>query len=188
MECIKCKKEIPDGAPYCCWCGKKQEAQRNRTRGNGQGNAYQRGKTWTARWTEKTYLDENDKLHQKMKTKGGFMSKRAALQYAANPPKEERRSPTLRAYYKTYLRGDYLSLSANRQGAAEKAFERMKELADCEIDTLTISQIQDAIDRNASTYYTRKDMKTVLSHCYNLATCFLRIVHAAPAQRNPGRP
>ena len=73
MECIKCKKEIPDGAPYCCWCGKKQEAQRNRTRGNGQGNAYQRGKTWTARWTEKTYLDENDKLHQKMKTKGGFM-------------------------------------------------------------------------------------------------------------------
>lgn len=45
----------------------------------------------------------------------------------------------------------------------------MKELADCEIDTLTISQIQDAIDRNASTYYTRKDMKTVLSHCYNLA-------------------
>ena len=51
----------------------------------------------------------------------------------------------------------------------KKAFERMKELADCEIDTLTISQIQDAIDRNASTYYTRKDMKTVLSHCYNLA-------------------
>lgn len=169
MECIKCKKEIPDGAPFCCWCGKKQEARRNRTRGNGQGNAYQRGKTWTARWTEKTYLDENDKLHQKMKTKGGFTSKRAALQYAANPPKEERRSPTLRAYYKTYLRGDYLSLSANRQGAAEKAFERMKELADCEIDTLTISQIQDVVDHNASTYYTRKDMKTVLSHCYNLA-------------------
>ena len=169
MECIKCKKEIPDGAPYCCWCGKKQEARRNRTRGNGQGSAYQRGKTWTARWTERTYLDENDKLRQRMRTKGGFTSKRAALQYAANPPKEEQRSPTLREYYKTYLRGDYLSLSADRQGAAEKAFERMKEIADREIDALTIAQIQDVIDRNASTYYTRKDMKTVLSHCYNLA-------------------
>ena len=44
MECIKCKKEIPDGAPYCCWCGKKQEARRNRARGNGQGSAYQRGR------------------------------------------------------------------------------------------------------------------------------------------------
>ena len=169
MECIKCKKEIPDGAPYCCWCGKKQEARRNRTRGNGQGSAYQRGKTWTARWTERTYLDENDKLRQKMRTKGGFTSKRAALQYAANPPKEEQRSPTLREYYKTYLRGDYLSLSADRQGAAEKAFERMREIVDREIDALTIAQIQDVIDRNANTYYTRKDMKTVLSHCYNLA-------------------
>ena len=169
MECIKCKKEIPDGAPYCCWCGKKQEARRNRTRGNGQGSAYQRGKTWTARWTERTYLDENDKLRQKMRTKGGFTSKRAALQYAANPPKEEQRSPTLREYYKTYLRGDYLSLSADRQGAAEKAFERMTEIVDREIDALTIAQIQDVIDRNANTYYTRKDMKTVLSHCYNLA-------------------
>ena len=27
MECIKCKKEIPDGAPYCCWCGKKQQTK-----------------------------------------------------------------------------------------------------------------------------------------------------------------
>lgn len=25
MECIKCKKEIPDGAPYCCWCGKNRK-------------------------------------------------------------------------------------------------------------------------------------------------------------------
>lgn len=45
----------------------------------------------------------------------------------------------------------------------------MSEIADREIDALTIAQIQDVIDRNASTYYTRKDMKTVLSHCYNLA-------------------
>lgn len=45
----------------------------------------------------------------------------------------------------------------------------MREIADREIDALTIAQIQDVIDRNASTYYTRKDMKTVLSHCYNLA-------------------
>ena len=48
-------------------------------------------------------------------------------------------------------------------------YKRMREIADREIDALTIAQIQDVIDRNASTYYTRKDMKTVLSHCYNLA-------------------
>lgn len=170
QQCVKCKKEIPDGSPFCCWCGRRQEQKTGvKTRGNGQGNAYQRGKTWTARWTEKIYLDENDKVHQKMKTKGGFSSKRAALQYASNPPAAQKRSPTLREYYKTYLRGDYLSLSDDRQGAADKAFKRLEEIADCEIDSLTIMQIQDVIDRNASTYYTRKDMKTVVSHCFNLA-------------------
>lgn len=170
QQCIKCKKEIPDGSPFCCWCGKKQTQRTGvKTRGNGQGSAYQRGKTWTAIWTEKIYLDEDDKLHRKMKTKGGFTSKRAALQYAANPPADAKKSPTLREYYKTYLHGDYLSLSDNRQIAADAAFKRLEEIADFEIDTLTILQLQEVVDKNASTYYTRKDMKTVLSHCYNLA-------------------
>lgn len=170
IDCMKCKKEIPEGASYCPWCGKKQvQGHRGKSRGNGQGYAYQRGKTWTARWTVACYLDENEKMHQKVKTKGGFASKRAALQYAANPPEKEKCSPTVREYYKTYLRGDYQSLSSNRQIAADAAFERLKEIADCEIDALTIRQLQDVVDRNASTYYTRRDMKTVLSHCYNLA-------------------
>ena len=38
MECIKCKKEIPDGAPFCCWCGKKQQTKRATKRGNGTGS------------------------------------------------------------------------------------------------------------------------------------------------------
>ena len=52
MTCIKCGREIPAGVPYCCWCGKRQKVANNgKSRGNGQGEAYQRGKTWTARWT-----------------------------------------------------------------------------------------------------------------------------------------
>lgn len=168
--CIKCKKEIPDGAVFCPWCGKKQiQERREKARGNGQGSAYQRGKTWTARWTVACYLDENGKMHQRTKTKGGFPSKRAALQYAATPKQSESRNPTLREYYNTYLRGDFKSLSDGRQTATEKAFSRMQEIADCKIDSLTIMQLQDAVDHNADTYYTRRDMKTVLSHCYNLA-------------------
>lgn len=172
MDCVKCRKDIPDDAKFCPWCGKKQVKQYQeqcKSRGNGQGCAFMRGKTWTAMWTVGVYLDDNNKLHQKRKSKGGFSSKRAALLYASNPPEEEKRKPTLREYYMTYLRGDYLSLSNDRQIAAGKAFERLKEIADYEIDSLTIRQLQDVVDRNASTYYTRRDMKTVLSHCYNLA-------------------
>ena len=32
MLCVKCKKDIPDGAPFCCWCGKRQAAEPRKTR------------------------------------------------------------------------------------------------------------------------------------------------------------
>lgn len=54
MECIKCKKEIPGGAPYCCWCGKKQEAPPRKAlkRANGTGTVYKlqgrRTRPWVA--------------------------------------------------------------------------------------------------------------------------------------------
>lgn len=170
MTCIKCGREIPDGVPYCCWCGKRQKVTNNgKSRGNGQGEAYQRGKTWTARWTEAIYLDADNKMHQRRRTKGGFTSKRAALLYAANPPQNNHQAPTLRAYYNTYVAGDFIKLSANTQGAMRKAFDRLQPIMDIKIDELTIQQIQSVVDSAADTYYTRKDMKTLLSHCYNLA-------------------
>lgn len=39
MICVKCKKEIPDEAPFCCWCGKRQTPEKRtihrRARGTG---------------------------------------------------------------------------------------------------------------------------------------------------------
>ena len=52
MICRKCKQTVPD-APYCCQCGTQQEIQRKpKRRGNGQGTAYTRGKSYTASWVE----------------------------------------------------------------------------------------------------------------------------------------
>jgi integrase len=42
MICIKCKKAIPDGSTFCNFCGKKQTAEkrRSRKRANKQGSVY----------------------------------------------------------------------------------------------------------------------------------------------------
>lgn len=54
MECIKCKKEIPAGSVFCCWCGKKQEAAPKKAlkRANGTGTVYKlqgrRTRPWVA--------------------------------------------------------------------------------------------------------------------------------------------
>lgn len=52
MQCIKCKKEIPENSAYCLHCGKKQavEKRRSRKRANGQGSVRKlsgnRSKPW----------------------------------------------------------------------------------------------------------------------------------------------
>lgn len=54
MQCVKCKKDIPNGSAFCCWCGKKQEAQPRKTvkRANGTGTVYKlqgrRTRPWVA--------------------------------------------------------------------------------------------------------------------------------------------
>ena len=52
--CIKCKKEIPDGATFCPWCGKRQspEPRKALKRANGTGTVYKlqgrRTRPWVA--------------------------------------------------------------------------------------------------------------------------------------------
>lgn len=54
MECIKCKKGIPEDAIFCPWCGKKQQATQRKAkkRTNGQGTVIKkpgnRSKPWEA--------------------------------------------------------------------------------------------------------------------------------------------
>lgn len=54
MECIKCKKSIPEDALFCPYCGKKQVTTQRKTRkrANGMGSVYKlsgrRSRPWTA--------------------------------------------------------------------------------------------------------------------------------------------
>lgn len=170
MDCRKCGKDIPDGSAYCLYCGVKQAITRTpRTRGNGQGCAYQRGSTWTAIWTERTYLDAEGKMHQKRRTKGGFKTRTAALKCAAHPPRETDPAPTLREYWHTWSQGQMREVGKSKQIAYKIAWDKLADIADRRIDELTIARLQRTIDEQADTYYPAKDMKVLLSHLYQLA-------------------
>lgn len=51
MECIRCKRELPDGALFCPWCGKRQTGaapppqRKRRRRPKGSGSVYKLGGT-----------------------------------------------------------------------------------------------------------------------------------------------
>ena len=164
MICRKCKQEVPDGA-YCIMCGTKQEITRGKKRrGNGQGYARKRGNTWQA---ELGIYKNGTRITL---TKGGFKTKKEALEYVPQLAKKRKKdAPTLRDLYEPWAESAMLELSQSKQGAYKIAWARLKQIADIEIAELTIADLQAVIDREAPTHYTARDVKNLLSHLYKRA-------------------
>jgi len=171
MLCKKCGAETPDNALYCPQCGKAVNyTPTPKKRGNGQGTAYKRGRTWTAQVTQYTYLDENGKFRQKLKRKGGFKTKKEALAYIETlRNSEDRKVPTLLELYKVWEENDLPKLSKDKQTAYKKARQRLEPIIGRRIDKLTTSDLQNVVNGQSSSHYTARDMKSLLSHLYKRA-------------------
>ena len=170
--CRKCKKDIPEGGAYCPWCGVPVEQKRvTHRRGNGQGTAYRRGKTWTARVVIGWKAAEDKKPSPIYRTKGGFSTKRDALAYTSmlklDKPKEK--APKLIEYWETYCSGEFQQLSKSKQTAYSGAWNKLSAIHYRPVDQLTVSEIRENVSRVANTYYTVRDCKTVLTRLFDLA-------------------
>ena len=171
MICPKCKKEAPDEARYCPWCGRLLGAvQRPRTRrGNTQGTAYKRGSTWTAQWTVDTTTNSDGKYIQIRKTKGGFKTKKAAQDYCITRSLvPEKTAPKLIDYWRQYEKGRLLELSKDKQVNYPIAWKRWEPLWYYSVDRITSAQMQEVVDHATSTYYPAKDMKTVMTNLFKM--------------------
>ena len=174
MICIKCRKTAPDGL-YCALCGARQNtaagaSRQPRRRGNGMGTVFKRGRTWTAQYTNYTEVTEDGRYRRHYITKGGFATKKEALLWLEqNRNGTGRTVPTLLELWKVYEENDLPKLSKDKQTAYRKARERLECIIGRRIDTLTTSDLQTAVSKNAGTYYTCRDMKNLLSHLYKRA-------------------
>lgn len=170
MQCRKCHLEAPEGANFCPKCGAKLTVTPSvKSRGNGQGTAIKRGKTWTAVWSAPRYIGEDGKVHYPRKWKGGFATKKAALAYASCPPETVAKVPTLREYHKTWHSAAFIKLGKSKQTAYEIAWKRWEGLYDKPITELSIGDLQGQVYAETSTYYPARDMKTVASHLLKMA-------------------
>ena len=166
-NCRRCKAPLPEGAKFCPACGTKQEiAKIRRQRGNGTGTAYKRGKTWTA-----VYIPAwKDKTHPVKRTKGGFPTKRAALDYIpvlrGGKPKK---AVTLASLYASWSETKMLKLNETNQRTYRKAFERIADIAYQDITALTIDDLQRVASAQGKTYYTCRAIKNLLMHLYKRA-------------------
>lgn len=173
-NCIRCHKPI-DATPFCPLCGAKQEkTNRKRKRGNGLGTAYKRKgqNTWTARVTIGFERRDDGKIVQRYRTKSGFRTQSAALEYCAalkaekmQPPK----APTLSHYWALYESTKMDNLSHDRATGYKIAWDKLKPLHLKPVDTIKVADIQRVVSAKAKTHYPARDMRTVMSHLFKLA-------------------
>lgn len=168
MICRYCNQSVAD-APFCGLCGKRQEIQRAaRKRGNGQGTAIRRGKTWTGFRPGYQFVDD-DGLHRIRPSKGGFATKKEALEWASNTVEIAEGSPKLIDLWAQYKENELPKLSANRQTAYKISRNKLEPLMARQIHTLTLRELQETINKACPSFYTARDCKTVLKALYKRA-------------------
>ena len=172
MKCIKCGTDLPEGALYCPFCGKKQTTtvqKQGRSRGNGTGSVYRRGKTWTASATV-GFKVVDGKSVQVRNTKGGFHTKKEALEALPQLRSiQTRYTPTLTDLWEQYQAAGYKKLSESRQEKYRIAWAKIPELHFTRIDLLTTADLQKAINDHGPTYYTARDIRDLISILYQIA-------------------
>lgn len=173
MQCIKCKKEIPDGSLFCNWCGKKQEtSSRNpKKRGNGQGSVYRMPSgTWTAEATL-GYYQKDGKNKRKRIRKYGFRTKKEALDFLAELQNgiKPQKHVTFGILWERFQNVSE-SLSKTKQSTYRGAWKKIHDSIEYRwIDDMTVSELQEITDTCGNSYCTKKQIKNLLSHFYKLA-------------------
>lgn len=171
MKCRKCKAELPEGSKYCNMCGAKVATERKpKSRGNGTGTVYKRGANWTAVIVTGFELDSDNKMHRKTRSKGGFKTKREALEYIPTlklQPERKPKSKTFAQLYEAWLPTHRAGKDTiNCYKAAYKYFEPVYHL---NVDDIDIDDLQECIDECPKGRRTKENMKALCGLMYKYA-------------------
>ena len=154
MDCPKCKRMIPDDAVLCCYCGKKlqTETKKNIKRPNGTGNVYRRGTTWTARVVDHyEYIESGDNIKYRpvWKTKGGFKTKRDAINYIPTLKEKTLHAHNPETMERTYERWKERyegRVSAKTMEGYKGAYKHLSALHKRKMDSISAVELQDCLD------------------------------------------
>ena len=169
MKCKRCRGEIPDGSKFCMHCGVLQStAQNNKSRGNGQGSVFKRGRSWTAVRVIGYTVSEDGRLHKATRSKSGFRTKKEALEYLPQLNSLQRKkSMTWQALYETWQPTHRAGKSTmDCYAAAEKYFQPVWPM---QFDQIDIDDLQDCVDECPKGKRTRENMKALAGLLYKYA-------------------
>lgn len=143
MGCIKCGRDIPDGAMFCPWCGKKQVQEKRKAlkRANGTGTVYKlsgrRSRPWVA---------------AKNKMVIGYYAKKTeameAIERLAGRSISERYNMTFEEVFQEWKAEHFREIGEKSIAAYENAYAKSKELYGRQFRSLRVKDFQSIIDNN----------------------------------------
>lgn len=173
-NCNKCGKLLPDDGIFCPYCGKRQGGQKQKQtrRGNGLGSVYKASSgSWAAEITLGWYMDAG-KLRRRRERKQGFRTKKEASEWiaAAMQGKAHLERITVSELHELWKASQEGKLGKTKVAAYAIAWKKIRDaVAHRYIDELTVPELQELTDEAGTSYYTKRDIKTLLSHLYKIA-------------------
>ena len=143
----------------------EDKKKRVKSRGNGQGTAYLRGKTWEACVTIQMITPEDDTKnpYPKKLRKGGFRTKKEALEWCltAKTGGKQRIDKSLSAVYDEWEKKYSPRVGASTMAGYKAAYKHFSKLHPLYIDTITAQDLQDCMDECKAGKRTHQQMKVV---------------------------
>ena len=143
---------------------------KGRTRPNGAGCAYRRGRTWTACITV-GWKEVNGKAQAIRRTKGGFKKKSEALAYCEQLKTSPHQTPlqTLQGVYKAWLPQHEQRVSRSTIGCYRAAWRHFSALYYYPIKDIDVDMWQECLDTCGCAKRTRENMKALCGLLYKYA-------------------
>ena len=183
---LKCNREIPEGAAFCPWCGRKQQREKKRkSRGNGLGSVYQlpSGK-WAAVKTVAYIVDplppdapEGTKPHTRRQTVSRQFRTRkeaeqAVLQLSADNRRPRTGSVTQRKRTAVTLKELYDQWEPTHQRSKSTmdcyraGFRLFSDLWSTKMEDIDIDDLQECMDFSDAGRRTKENAKAALGLVY----------------------
>lgn len=169
MMCVKCKKEIPEGAAFCCWCGKKQIAEQKKTRRRAHGmGTIRKDPRYASPWiavAPPVIKGTNGRYV------GAFKNRREAeqaLETYLNEKRPDLYNATLDKIYELWSSNHFDTLSDSGIQGYKAAYKSIAELSREKFRDLKTADFQRCVDAQAAAGASRSKCEKIRQLCSQL--------------------